>query len=56
MIGFIILMAITFLIMPAFFIWACVWIGGKVGGLVYDIFFRRKDRHEYMLEKFRRSK
>jgi len=52
MMGFIVVMAITFIIMPAFFICACVWIGGKVGGTVYDTFFRRKDRHEYIREKF----
>lgn len=56
MMGFILLMAFTFLIAPIFFIWACVWIGGKVGGTVYDLFFRRKDRHEYIMEKFKRCK
>jgi hypothetical protein len=47
---------IAFIILPALFIWGSTILGGKVGGLVYDIFFRRKDRNEYMLEKLKRSK
>ena len=56
MMGFILLMAFTFLIAPIFFIWACVWIGGKIGAGTYDLFFRRKDRHEYILRKFKECK
>jgi hypothetical protein len=34
--------------------WLGSKFGGFIGGKVYDIFFRKRDRHNYMMEKFKR--